>query len=391
MSMRRTALRWILLPLLGGCSDDGPSGSSDADASDSASTTAPTGGATSDTEATAGTTHAADQAAPEIRDLRVSVAGGPVLDLNDADLRRILPDPTPIEFTIRARDDVTADEDLTISVHDVESDVTAASIDSAFVNGLWRVTVVAETGFTYRVRVTDEVGNATTSDHGVEVPVLAEAILGRWDRYEYGSRTIEEVMRLELRADGTWTETARIGTLERAGTWVLEDARLTLDETTRTGGEGPMDTDPETAEVGLRGAVYVDDAYLDARPWVAVDGQTNEVAGAWMRTYVERAPPTEGAALEDARDVEEMLTLGSGGSFTLARTVTPASGAPAQSQEAGTWSVEINGEYFANFGDFLVLLTDEIDGEPVEPREVWNLHRARAGRLLIGPHVWVSQ
>jgi hypothetical protein len=378
--------RWILAGLLAiSCGDDGGNTADDDSSGSSGGTSASTSGTTS--ASTSGTTtatgtDAGDTEAPELVDVRVSINGGSLVDLNGADVSRVFPEPASAEFTIRARDDVSEDENLIIEVFDAATGDPVTTDAAMFINGLWRVTVTVEADHTYKARATDEAANSTDSQFGLVAPSFAEAVVREWDAFYYDSESVSERYNLTLVDDGTWTETALMGSRDRSGTWSVEGTQFTLVETTNTDG----DTNPDTEDIAYVGEFFVSDDYLDLRPYRGNDGQDSEVEGSWTRTWTEQEPG--GGGLQDARTVEETLELNMNGDYSWTQTTTPTGGSAVVTTESGTWRIELNGEYFANYGDFLVLTTDDIDGVPQDPAiETWALHRARGDRLLVTPYV----
>lgn len=325
-----------------------------------------------------------DSEAPTISDLRVAIDGdfGVSGELNTGDVDHVMPGPDTAEMTVIARDDTTAVDALTVEVVDADG-AARTPVDSSLSNGLWRVRVAIAPGDELRARVTDEAGNQTTSEHALLIPTLAEAMVGKWEIWFFDdTKTRTHKWLFDSTADG-WSETRQDSGLELTGTWQIDGQTAMVSETTRS--QDPIDTDTATVERRRDGRFHVDAQYMAFDPYYRMDSGTG-LPGTWTRSWSIYEPDTSGA-LVLAEEVSETLTT-TDTDWSESRTVTDHRGGTATDStttRAGTYRIEINGNYSQDVGNFLVRTIQTVDGSPVTASEDWELYLIRLDALLISP------
>lgn len=327
-----------------------------------------------------------DTTPPEFRDVRVEIHASPSipLDLNNQDVERVLPMAFAATFTVFTTDDESdADAiDVIILVGDDATPVDAQ--EPTFSNGLWTVEVPeVAPGQTYRVQVADEAGNVDTWTYSLTIPTLEEALVGDWDTRWYDTEGAHlHSDHATWSADGAWVETQADPADELGGTWALDGDRITVETTTQESG----DTDPETIERRDESGFYVDETYFATWPLERV-GEGSGIEGTWTRTGI-KVWQESGEGLHLDEDATHTFVLEEGGAMTLTLEGL-LDGVEDQTEViTGTWVLVPNENYIENYGDYLVLTVDAVDGVPMDEPSTWvDLMVIRHELLLLSPKV----
>ncbi|MFH1530857.1 MAG: hypothetical protein ABIK09_09020 [Pseudomonadota bacterium] len=333
----------------------------------------------------AGEDGSSDTTPPEFRDVRVEIHAEPSipLDLNNQDVERVLPMAFPATFTVFTTDDVSTADAITVTILLGDGDTLVEGQVAAFSNGLWTVEVPEiAPGQTLRVRVEDEAGNPDLWIHALTIPTLEEAVVGDWDTRFYdaeGSHT--HSWEATWDADGTWEESRVEPALQLAGTWSIDGDRITTEITTAE----PGDADPTTVDRRDESGFYVDETYFATWPLVRVDEGTG-LEGTWTRAVKVWSNGDEGLVLNE--DETHEITFAAGGVLTITREGI-IDGAPDQVLVlGGTWVRVPNENYIENYGDYLVITLETLDGAPLDEPDAWvDLMVIRHDQLLLSPKV----
>ncbi len=315
-----------------------------------------------------------DETAPQIREVRAALASPSVtFDLSAGSERRQIFTPPTVEIRVFASDDVTAPEDLAVTLVRPSTGARYADTESIFERGLWKLTHVAEPGLAFTIAVADEAGNETTLESTLTFPSLSEGVERTWTALEYdASRTL--VGQVEQRwAAGQLCHVEAGG---RGGTYRIEEDGTLIVEERHTAACG---TDPgaeaDTIERTVESHPFLDEIYLATSRFERdVDG--TGVEGVWTRV----ATITEGDA---STIVSETLTLSDAGTY---QRVIEQGGVTTTA--SGTYEVETNPDYTFDYGDFLILTTtvrDASDLPTPETAVTWIV--IRDGYLLVEPLV----
>ena len=322
---------------------------------------------------------------PEFRDVRVEIQAAPSipLDLNNKDVERVLPMAFPAVFTVFATDDTTAADALIVTILEGDGTTPVEGQAAAFANGLWDVEVPAVgPGQTFRVRVEDEAGNGVVWDYALAIPTLAEAVTGDWDTRFYDELGAHShSWEATWNEDGTWEESRVEPAVQVEGTWALDGDPLTVAETKSEPGDG----DPATVDHKRETGFYVDEIYFAAAPYLR-SGDGTGLEGTWSRARKRWQDDGDGLTLvEDVTDTLELLADG-----TLEITVE----GPQDDQPddllvmKGSWVLVPNENYIENYGDYLVMEVDTLDGVVQDNPVSWvALMVIRHDLLLLSPKV----
>jgi len=326
-----------------------------------------------------------DTTPPEFRDVRVEIHAAPSipLDLNNQDVERVLPMAFPATFTVFTTDDESDAEAIVVTILSGEDDTPVVDQEASFSNGLWTVDVPSVApGETFRVQVDDEAGNTDVWTYALMIPTIEEALVGDWDTRFYDAEGAHmHSYEASWLADGTWTETEVDPDDVLGGSWSVDGDLITVDITTRASG----DDDPETVERRDESGFYVDETYFATWPLERV-GEGNGLAGTWTRAVKVWEDTGQGQVLTN--DETHTIDLEDGGALTV--TIAGfVDGVEDQTEViTGTWVLVPNENYIENYGDYLVLTVDTIDGEPMDEPDTWvDLMVIRHELLLLAPKV----
>ena len=326
-----------------------------------------------------------DVTPPEFRDVRVDIYSAPSiqLDLNNQDVTRVLPMAFPATFTVLTTDDTSTQDAITVTVLLGEGDTPVGGQTPAFSNGLWKVEVPeVAPGETYRVRVEDEAGNGDIWIHTLTIPTLDEAVAGDWDTRWYDAEGTFSHSWNATWSDGTWVETRVDPAGQFGGTWTIDGDLLTVETTTSDPGDG----DPATVERRDQSGFYVDETYFAAWPLERV-GEGVGIEGTWTRSGI-KVWQDSGEGLHLDEDETHTLVFAEGGALTLTLEGI-IDGVEDQTQViTGTWVLVPNENYIENYGDYLVITLDTLDGAPLDEPNSWvDLMVIRHDLLLLSPKV----
>jgi len=343
------------------------------------------GGDAARPEDTVGGDAPSDTTPPEFRDVRVEIHASPsiIVDLNNQDVERVLPMAFPAAFTVFTTDDESVADAIVVTVLQGDEDVPADGQEAAFANGIWTVAVPGMgPGQTWRVRVEDEAGNADVWTYALIIPTLDEAVVGDWDTRWYTEEGVHShSWEAAWSTDGTWEESRAEPTEQVEGTWAIDGDLLTVSETTSQ----PGDPDPDTVEVMSEGGFYVDETYLSTVPMHRT-GEGDGLEGTWSRDVL-RWPLPVGEEFV-AGDVTETLALNGDGTceYRVEGSQDPVS--DYLDVVTGTWVLVPNENYIENYGDYLVIVHETRNGEPLDPPAVVvDLMVIRHDLLLLSPKV----
>ena len=328
-----------------------------------------------------------DAEAPEYRSLKASIQGefSAQVDLANEDQRRVLPIPADVEFTVFATDNETDAENLNVQIVDADGEDLEA--ESAFSNGLWKLTVEVAPGNTAYVKTSDEAGNATTSEYALIIPPRSEAIQSEWARLFYTrNKSVENRWPVTYANDGTWEMETDDGVI--GGTYEADEDTVTVSHTYDEASENG-DTDPSTVEERLTMPYYVDSTFFMQAPWTT-EGDDTTVEGTWTRSYDLEKP--ESGELQPFSSVTETLVFNEDGTWSWTRVDTLEAGGTEERSESGSYSLEVSDGYIENFGNYLFIDIESRDGSALADveQEVW-LQRFRLGNMLINPRVAASE
>ncbi len=326
-----------------------------------------------------------DTTPPEFRDVRVEIGSAPPieLDLNTNSVTRILPMPFPATFTILVKDDQTAAEQIHVSVTLEGSQEPVSGQQATFNNGLWTLSIPElGPGQLLRIHAQDAAGNASAWTNTLEIPSLATALTASWQTPFYNAQgQLQTTWNATWEADFTWEEIRSDPPLTMQGTWQLSESLLAVVETRSSGG----DQDPETQEHKLEGDFYVDETYFSHLP-MHRSGQGSGLEGTWTQTW--KAWSATASGLQVAEDVHLTWVLNPNGQFQSTRTGLYPGDDDATQMMQGTWVEVPNENYIDNYGNYLVITVDEIDGAALDAAlEQVDLAVIRNGLLLLSPKI----
>ncbi len=326
-----------------------------------------------------------DTTPPEFRDVRVEIHAEPSipLDLNNKDVERVLPMAFPATFTVFTTDETSPPEAIAVTILLGDGDTLVDGQEASFNNGLWTVEIPEiAPGQTYRVRVEDEAGNPDLWIHALIIPTLEEAMVGDWDtRWYEEDGTHSHSWEATWSAGGAWEESRIDPAMQVEGTWAIDGDLLTIAETKSE----PGDADPTTVDRQDETEFYIDETYLAAGPLHRVDEGTG-LEGTWTRAV--KVWEDSGEGLNLVEDVSHTFALKDGGGLVI--TIEGAFDGEADKVQInqGTWVLVPNENYIENYGDYLVLSIDTVDGAPLAEANTWvDLMVIRHDMLLLSPRV----
>jgi hypothetical protein len=179
-----------------------------------------------------------DDTAPVLRDVQVDIEGplSAGFDIDEQDASLVLAADTTALFTVFARDDSSAAEELTVEVVVDDGDPLPAE-SSELRSGLWRVRVRVQRGLSLRVRVSDAAGNAVLSEGRLVLPSAPMALTGSWQaRFHSSAQSISHRWNAVWTED-TWEVTEEDSGVTRSGSYSVLGSIMTLSQTRSSGGE----------------------------------------------------------------------------------------------------------------------------------------------------------
>lgn len=321
-----------------------------------------------------------DTTPPEINQVSATLGTG-TLDLGKSDTQRVIATPTPLTLKVFATDDITITQNLTVQALD-DSNQPIADQSANLHNGLWQITTTAKPGLTIHVAATDEAGNQTVWPHAAVFPTREQALVQTWTLLVYDNQAtaggvypVLERPEDKLTKDTWCQDDDAAGSGPQGGTWsVLADGRLKLETRDNTACDTADLTKP--VQSARTSGFYVDATYFSAAPYVRQgSGSAKDITGAWSYKV-------DIASGGQSQTLTPTLTLSSDNTFTR----STEDGHTLQ----GTYKVEPNPNYSADFGQLLVLTVNQKDGASVTPvLEVHYYDVTQDLQLLVDPLVQI--
>lgn len=327
-----------------------------------------------------------DTTPPEINQVSATL-GDPnpgTLDLGKSDAQRVIATPTPLSLKVFATDDVTPIAKLKVQALD-DSKTPLPGQTATLHNGLWEISTSAQAGMTVHIAATDEAGNQTEWPYAAVFPTRTQALVHAWTLLIYSNvASAGGVYPVSSRPKDTLTATTwcqendLAGNGPQGGTWsVQSDGRLKLETrhhmpcTTTDFG-----TQWDTIESTRVSDFYVDATYFSDSPYTrAAGGSASDITGTW--SY--KVDITSGG---QTNTLTPTLVLNQDGTFSQ----TTEDGHTL----SGTYKVEPNPNYSADFGQLLVATVDTQDGASVTPVLVVHYFKVTQDlELLLDPFVQV--
>ena len=304
-----------------------------------------------------------DTTPPDIKQVSATL-GDPnpgTLDLGKSDAKRVIATTTPLSLKVFATDDVTATDNLKVEALD-DSKTPLSDQTATLHNGLWEISTNAQAGMTIHIAATDEAGNQTEWPYAAVFPSRSQALVQTWTLLVYDNQaSAGGVYPVVSRPKDTLTATTwcqeddATGGGPRGGTWSVQaDGKLKLETrhhmpctTTDFGAEW------DTIETTRVSNFYVDATYFSDSPYTRkAGGSASDITGTWSYS----ADITSGG---QTNTVTPTLVLNQDGTYSQ----TTEDG----HTQSGTYPVEANPNYSADFGELLVTTTDTVDGASVTP------------------------
>ncbi len=325
-----------------------------------------------------------DTTPPEIKSVYATLGVVP-LDIGKRDAKQVIAAPTPLTLKVFAVDDVTSTDNLTAQALD-DSKTPLPGQTATLHNGLWEISASVQAGQTVHIGVTDEAGNQSLWPYAAVFPSRAQALVQGWTLLVYdnklnggGEYPVLSRPRDTLTATTWCQEDDAAGDGPQGGTYsVGSDGRLKLE----TRHHMPCTTTDFGAEWDSIESTRVSDFYVDAtyfsdRPYTrAGGGSASDITGTWSYKV---AITSSG----QTNTLTPQLALNGDGTFSQ----TTEDGHTL----SGTYKVEPNANYSADFGQLLVATTDTMDGASVTPVIAVHYFKVtQALELLLDPFVQVA-
>jgi len=328
-----------------------------------------------------------DNIAPEFKSLRVSVNGEFAAEYDlDKDVSYVLPAEAEVVFAVFVTDDVTDSENIVVKIHENITDTDIVAKDTSFNNGLWRVTTNVSPGQKIIVNAYDKSGNKAESEYSFIVPERSEAMVGQWDKRIYNDeQVIESLWNLEFKEDLSWIENRPATNQTLDGNYYFENEKLQMEGIIPELTLRLNEIDPSTFR--RESEYYVDNTYFSMEGYTRISGESS-IVGSWQREYSYSLK--NGEQWDEYYSITETLIFDENGEFSIKQIKN--SDSEEENNYRGSYQVVVNESYMDNYGNFLQMQIENINGATVSSEEkTFDLHVIRSNHLLIKPYILLQQ